>query len=88
MGQLSLPGNPRGMSIMLVCELPEEATEHMSYLSGKNRIAIGDILMMDGNMLKVEGKVPTHNFWFFKFCTMFEGELEKVRFVEMRPKRY
>jgi hypothetical protein len=88
MGQLSLPGNPRGMSIMLVCELPEDATEHMSYLSGKNRIAIGDILMMDGNMLKVDGKVPTHNFWFFKFCTMFEGELEKVRFVEMRPKRY
>jgi len=60
----------------------------MNYLSGKSRISIGDILMMDGNSLKVDGKVPPHNFWFFKFCSMFENDLEKVRFVEMRPKRY
>jgi hypothetical protein len=44
-------------------------------------------MMMDSSMLKVEGRVPSHNFWFFKFCSMFEGELEKVRFVELRPKR-
>jgi len=71
-GQLSLPSNPRGMTIMLVCELPEEATEHMTYLGGKNKISIGDILMMDSNMLKPNGKVPAHNFWFFKFASMFE----------------
>lgn len=44
--------------------------------------------MMDSNMLKVEGQIPSHNFWFFKFATMFEAELKQVRFIEMRPKRH
>lgn len=44
-------------------------------------------MMMDSNMLKVNGKVPSHNFWFFKFASMFEADLKCVRFVEMRPKR-
>ena len=86
-GQMTLPSNPRGMTIMLVCELPETAREHLGYFEGRNKIAIGELTMMDGNMLKVDGRVPSHNFWFFKFCSMFEGELEKVRFVELRPKR-
>jgi hypothetical protein len=54
----------------------------------RSKIAIGEILMMDSNMLKVEGQVPAHNFWFFKFATMFEAELKQVRFIEMRPKRH
>ena len=74
------------MTIMLVCELPESATEHIAY-SSKNKIAIGDLIMMDSQMLKIEGKIPSHNLWFFKFISMFEHELEKVRFVELRPKR-
>ncbi len=44
-------------------------------------------MMLDGNMLKVDGKVPPHNYWFFKFSDMFEDIIEKVRFVELRPKR-
>ena len=28
--------------------------------------------MMDSSMLKPQGKVPPHNFWFFKFANMFE----------------
>ena len=43
---------------------------------------------MDSNMLKVQGKIPSHNTWFFKFLAMFEHELQKVRFVELRPKIY
>jgi hypothetical protein len=43
--------------------------------------------MLDSNMLKVDGKVPPHNFWFFKFATMFEPDLKSVRFIEMRPKK-
>jgi hypothetical protein len=31
--------------------------------------------MMDSNMLKVDGKVPIHNRWFFKFCDMFDDML-------------
>jgi hypothetical protein len=75
-----LAGNPKGMTIMLVCELSESATEHIAY-SSKNKIAIGDLIMMDSHMLKVDGKIPSHNMWFFKFISMFEHELEKVRFV-------
>ena len=86
-GQLALPGNPRGMTIMMVCDLPEDANEYASYLGTRSKIAIGDIIMMDSSMLKVEGKVPTHNFWFFKFASMFENELKSARFIEMRPKR-
>ena len=71
---------------MLVCELPQNATEHIAY-SSKNKIAIGEMIMMDSNMLKVEGKIPSHNMWLFKFLMMFENDLEKVRFVELRPKR-
>jgi len=63
------------MTIMLVSELPENAKEHLVQAEGKNKIAIGDLMMMDSKMLKVEGRVPSHNFWFFKFCSMFEGEL-------------
>ena len=43
--------------------------------------------MMSSAMLKPDNRVPTHNFWFFKFANMFEHELEKVRFVELRPKQ-
>ena len=44
-------------------------------------------MMMDSSMLKVDGKIPSHNFWFFKFANMFEGELKQARFIELRPKR-
>lgn len=42
--------------------------------------------MMDSKMLMVDGKVPPHNYWFFKFSDLFADVLEKVRFVELRPK--
>lgn len=87
LGQMTAPGNPRGMTMMFVCELPHDATEHMVCETTRNKISIGDIMMMDGNMLKVNGKVPSHNFWFFKFASMFEPDLKCVRFLEMRPKR-
>lgn len=32
-------------------------------------------MMMDGSQLKLHGKVPAHNFWFFKFASMFESEV-------------
>lgn len=83
-----MPGNPRGMTIMMVSELPADADEYLACLGSRSKIAIGEILMMDSGMLKVEGRVPTHNFWFFKFATMFEAELKQARFIELRPKRH
>ena len=71
-GTLTLPGNPKGMSIMLVCELPPNADEHLTYVNTKAKIPIGELVMMDSNMLKVDGKVPPHNMWFFTFLSMFE----------------
>ena len=88
LGQMTAPGNPRGMTLMFVSEMPNDATEHLTCESSRNKIIIGDIMMMDGNMLKVDGKVPSHNFWFFKFATMFEADLKCARFVELRPKRH
>lgn len=87
-GQLTMPGNPRGMTIMMVAELPADANEYLGTEGARTRIAIGEIVMMDSTMLKVEGKVPPHNFWFFKFATMFEAELKTARFIELRPKRH
>lgn len=72
-GQLSLPSNPKGMTVMLVSELPEDAVEHL--VCPRSKIAIGELAMMEASMLKIEGKVPSHNFWFFKFCSLFEEEL-------------
>ena len=43
--------------------------------------------MLDAAMLKNGNKVPQHNQWIFLFTTMFEKELDKVRFIELRPKR-
>jgi hypothetical protein len=57
-------------------------------MNSRSKIAIGEIFMMDSAMLKVEGRIPAHNFWFFKFATMFEAELKQARFIEMRPKRH
>jgi hypothetical protein len=87
-GQLTIPANPRGMTIMMVSELPPDANEYLAYEGGRTKIAIGEIMMMDSAMLKVDGKVPPHNFWFFKFATMFEAELKQARFIELRPKRH
>nr|BAJ98389.1 predicted protein [Hordeum vulgare subsp. vulgare] len=71
-GQLTLAGNPRGMTIMMVAELPADANEYVGE-GVRTRIAIGEIMMMESMQLKVEGKVPNHNFWFFKFATMFDN---------------
>lgn len=87
-GQLTIPGNPRAMTIMMVSELPADADEYLAVEGARTKIAIGEIMMMDSSMLKVEGKVPTHNYWFFKFATMFEADLKQARFIELRPKRH
>lgn len=86
-GQLTLSGNPKGMTIMLICQIPETAREYMHYMDTRTKISIGQIIILESSMLKIDGKVPLHNFWFFKFCSMFEAEIETVRFTEMRPKR-
>jgi hypothetical protein len=70
-GQLTLHNNPKGMTIMFVCELQESAREHLSLMDGRSKIAIGDLVMLEASQLKVDGKVPNHNYWFFKFCSMF-----------------
>lgn len=87
-GQMTVAGNPRGMTLMFVSEMPMDATEHLICDFARNKIVIGDIMMMDSNMLKVDGKVPSHNFWFFKFASMFEADLKSARFLELRPKRH
>jgi hypothetical protein len=43
-------------------------------------------MMLTADMLKVDGKVPNHNFWFFAFSDMFDADIDKVRFIELRPK--
>lgn len=42
--------------------------------------------MMESSMLKIDGKVPPHNFWFFKFCSLFEQDLEKLDSWNLDPK--
>lgn len=44
-------------------------------------------MMLSSSMLKVNGKVPAHNYWFFKFADLFDDIMEKVRFVELRPQK-
>jgi len=68
---MQMAGNPKGMSIMILCEIPETATEYQAFSNAKSKINIGDIYMLDSNMLRVNGKVPAHNFWLFKFASMF-----------------
>lgn len=72
---------------MLVCEVPEDATEYLSSKINKTSIGIGDMIMMDSSMLKTENnKIPIHNMWFFKFHEMFDDMIERARFIELRPK--
>ncbi len=44
------------------------------------------MMMLNPNQLKVDGKAPVHNIWFFKFCDMFDEVIDRVRFIELRPK--
>ena len=43
-------------------------------------------MMLNSNMLKIDGKIPNHNMWFFKFCDMFDDVIDRIRFIELRPK--
>lgn len=86
-GKQILPANSKGMTIMMVCEIPADATEYLSCRGSKTSISIGDMIMMDSAMLKTENnKIPTHNLWFFKFHEMFDDLIERARFIELRPK--
>lgn len=85
-GKPILSANVRGSTIMLVCEVPTTANEYIYANPTKSTIGIGELLMMDSSMLKVDKKIPTHNRWFFKFNELFEDILQKVRFIELRPK--
>ena len=44
-------------------------------------------MMLSSHNLKIDGKIPTHNMWFFKFCDMFDEAIDRVRFIELRPKK-
>ena len=86
-GKLILNANSRGTTIMLICEIPEDATEYLAAKGNKTTIGIGDMIMMDAGMLRADsGRIPTHNMWFFKFHEMFDDLLERARFIELRPK--
>lgn len=86
-GKTILNSNSRGNTIMLVCEIPSDATEYLSAKSSKSTIGIGDLIMMDSSHLRNESnKIPAHNMWFFKFHEMFDDMLERARFIELRPK--
>lgn len=84
-GQLMMQANNRGATIMLICDIGEGATEYLQI--PKSNVSIGEMMVMDATQLKVGGKVPDHNKWFFKFVEMFDDCLEKVRFIELRPKQ-
>lgn len=51
-GKQVLPANSKGMTIMMVCEIPADATEYLSCRGNKTSISIGDMIMMDSAMLK------------------------------------
>lgn len=86
-GKQILTANSKGLTIMLVCEISEDAVEYLQAKGSKTTIGIGDMIMMDSSMLKTDNnKVPTHNFWFFKFHEMFDDIVERARFIELRPK--
>jgi hypothetical protein len=57
---------------MLLCEINEDASEYMAYGHLKTKISIGELMILDGHMLKVNGRVPLHNQWMFLFANMFE----------------
>jgi hypothetical protein len=72
-GKQILSANAKGMTIMMVCEIPSDATEYLQCRTNKTAIGIGDMIMMDSTMLKTENnKIPLHNMWFFKFHEMFD----------------
>lgn len=52
-GQMTLPGNPRGYTVMLVCDLPEGAGNNEISTVQKSKISIGEVMMLDANMLKI-----------------------------------
>lgn len=44
------------------------------------------MMILNSNMMKIDGKVPLYNIWFFKFCDIFDEAIDRVRFIELRPK--
>jgi len=36
------------------------------------------MMMLNSTILKVDGKIPVHNIWFFKFCDMFDELIDRV----------
>lgn len=52
----------------------------------KVSIPIGEMAVLKEHHLRVDGKVPLHYRWFFKFGELFDGLIEKVRILELRPK--
>lgn len=56
---------------MFISDVPDDGSEH-THNSSKNKVAIGNLIMMSSDMLKVNGKIPSYNMWFFKFLAMFE----------------
>lgn len=85
-GEVKVQANPKGCTIMFVSPHNEDNTEYNRNDVVRNKIPIGDIMMLTADMLKVDGKIPNHNFWFFSFSDMFDSEIDKVRFIELRPK--
>jgi phosphoenolpyruvate synthase/pyruvate phosphate dikinase len=72
---------------MFVAAYNEEYREYENCNAVRNKIPIGEMMMLSSNMLKVDGKIPTHNLWFFKFGDMFDEAIDRIRFIELRPKR-
>ena len=49
-------------------------------------IPIGEMSVLKEHQLKVDGRIPPHYRWFFKFGELFDGLVDRTRILELRPR--
>lgn len=74
------PGSSKGYTIMMVCGV----TDNIEFKGRTDQNSIGSKVVVTEKDLHV-GKYEKSYRWFFKFNSLFDGLLSKVRIIELRP---
>jgi hypothetical protein len=70
---------------MMVSDYTDTTNKENMKSDNRVSIPIGEMCILKEHQLKVDGRIPVHYRWFFKFGELFDGLVDKTRIIELRP---
>jgi hypothetical protein len=84
-GDIIAEADRKACTIMMVSDYTDTTNKENMKSDNRVSIPIGEMCILKEHQLKVDGRIPVHYRWFFKFGELFDGLVDKTRIIELRP---